>query len=138
MIQEGNDVRFARVEFIVIKFNSDPFVTALARDFRSQNIQARAKGFLLINHIESFIRGLERKIEGRDRGHVMSEIPENAALYWGKVEFLLLNYKALHHQAILKKRTSDKDFVGLFAELYQTDAPAKAEIPAEPQVAAVA
>ncbi len=120
------------------RVTDNPFVKALMSDFRNQNIKARSAGLPFIHHLESFVRSIEREIEGRERGHVTTEISGNAALYWGQAMFLLWIYKDLLHRAALQKKSSNSQLVKLFIQLYCTDAPAKAEILAESQMAAVA
>lgn len=131
-------MRFAREEFTVIKFNSDPFVRALRTDFRSQNLEAMASGISFFRHLQLLVRSLERQVEGRERGHHLpASFSGNKALYWAQVEFLLWNYKELEHLATKQKQTSNEELVKLFTQLYQTGASAKAEIPPEePQMAA--
>ena len=137
MIQEGNGVRFAREEFAVMKFNSDPFIWALRTDFRSQNLEATASGISFFRHLQLLVRALERQVEGRERGHTLpASFSGNKALYWAQVDFLLWNYKALEHLATKHKQTSDEQLVKLFDQLYQTGASVKAEILAEPQMSA--
>ncbi len=120
------------------RVTDNPFVKALMTDFRNQNIKAKGAGVPFIHHIEAYVRSIEREIEGRERGHVTTEISGNVALYWGQAMFLLWIYKDLLHRATLQKKSSNSQLVKLFIQLYCTDAPAKAEILAESQAAAVA